>query len=343
MEDFTKYATPFKLGRPVLSGSGKEGEFDSMAVDCPFIFYHQEKFHLLYVGFDGNGYQTALAVSSDLINWQKKGVVLSRNDSGTWDKIGAAGTWIIRHDDINGLPTLKKIDGKYWMIYHSYPEKGYETGPAQMGLAWCEDENLLDWRRLKEPVFSWKGGADWENGGLYKGCIIEYDGTYYLFYNAKNKPGGKKQGGVGHENWVEQTGIATSTDLFEWKRHEGNPVIKVRPGTWESRFCSDPCVMRDGDRWVMFYFGFDGKHAQDGIAVSNDLIRWEKKPEPIIRHGNQGDLDEKHAHKPSVILFGGVLYHFFCACRDYRDGDSALNLGNEFRCLTVATSKPLPA
>jgi len=188
-KDISKYLTPVKLNRPVLTGSGAKGEFDSMAVDCPFVFYHQGKFQMLYAGFDGIGYQTALAESDDLINWKKKGIVLSREDNVGWDRIGAAGTWIIRNDDINALPTLKKIDGRYWMIYHSYPGEGYETGPAEMGLAWSDTEDLLEWHRLSEPVFSWKEGADWEKGGLYKACIIEHDDKYYIFYNAKNDVG----------------------------------------------------------------------------------------------------------------------------------------------------------
>ena len=57
-EDVDKYFTPYKFGRSVLAGSGKSGTFDSMAVDCPFVFYHQNQFHMLYVGFDGVGYQS---------------------------------------------------------------------------------------------------------------------------------------------------------------------------------------------------------------------------------------------------------------------------------------------
>ena len=98
-------------------------------------------------------------------------------------------------------------------------------------------------------------------------------------------------------------------------------------------------MVRDDDRWVMFLFGFDGRHAQDGIAVSRDLLHWDKHPEPILRFGAPGDLDEIHAHKPSVVSHEGVLYHFYSACRKSRDGDPTRKLGDEFRCITVATSR----
>lgn len=104
-----KYLTPYKLGRPVLTGSGQAGTFDALAVDCPFIFYHNGRFHMMYVGFDGTGYQTGLAVSDDLISWRRKGPILKRDDHVGWDRVGAAGTWILKStNSIWDLPTLKK-------------------------------------------------------------------------------------------------------------------------------------------------------------------------------------------------------------------------------------------
>lgn len=332
--DISKYLTPYKLKKPVLTGSGIEGTFDSLAVDCPFVFYHNSKFYMMYIGFDGKGYQTGLAESTDLVNWTKKGAILKREEHAGWDRVGAAGTWIVKNtNDLYGLSTLKKIDNKYWLVYHSYPEAGYEEGAAKIGLAWTDDEELMVWHRLPEPVFSWEDGDDWDKGGLYKACLIEHKGVYYLYYNAKNKTYGP---------WVEQTGIATSADMLHWKRHGNNPVVRVSDG-WDSVFCSDPCVVRDDANWLMFYFGFNYHHAQEGIAVSNDMLHWEKYPNPILHSGTEGELDEIHAHKPSIIYNNGILYHFYCACRKYREGDQSKNLGNEFRCITVATSKPVSA
>ena len=180
-------------------------------------------------------------------------------------------------------------------------------------------------------------GASWEQGGLYKECLILHDDTFYLFYNAKNSA----------NRWVEQTGLATSQDLATWTRYPGNPVLPVPSptqsgtGGWDAAFCSDPCVVAYGGRWAMYYFGYDTQHAQEGIAFSDDLVTWEKHPVPIITVGADGELDSKHAHKPSVIRHEGVLYHFYCACRPAVPGDPAVNLGDEFRCITVATSEPL--
>lgn len=326
-----KYLTPYKYGKPVIAPSGQKGAFDSECVDIPFVFYHQDRFYMMHVGFNGHGYQTALAVSDDLINWESQGVILGAGQAGSWDSVGAAGTWILKEDEFAGLPKLKKYNDRYWMVYHSYPQVGYEAGPAEIGLAWTEDENLLEWHRLDKPVYSWRDGEAWECGGLYKACIIERDGLFHMFYNAKNKD----------RRWIEQTGLATSPDLLHWTRCTKNPVLEVTPGAWDSQFASDPCVMRDEDNWVMYYFGYDLSHAQDGIAFSKDLIHWEKCSEPIVKYGEAGDIDDIHAHKASVINYQDRLYHFYCAARKFQDGDPACNFGTEFRCISVATSHPL--
>ncbi|MCR8631224.1 hypothetical protein [Paenibacillus radicis (ex Xue et al. 2023)] len=324
------YLTPYKLGKPVLVGSGIPGHFDERAVDCPFVFQHNDQFYMMYVGFDDTGYQTALATSNDLLEWEHLGVILRRNEGSGWDSKNIAGTWILKENRLDAPPVLKKWNNKYWLVYHAYPEFGYEEGSAKIGIAWTEDESLLEWNRLPEPILTPEEGADWEKGGLYKECLIESDGSFYLFYNAKNKNKGR---------WIEQTGVAFSTDLMQWQRYEHNPVLKVSPERWDSGFVSDPCILRHNDEWIMYFFGYNYKQAQEGIALSKDLLNWEKYPDPIIYVGEEGSIDSIFAHKPSVITHKGVLYHFYCSCRLYRDGDRTINYGKEFRTISVAASQ----
>lgn len=332
MREIARYLTPGKLGRPVLTGSGEPGAFDERAVDCPFVFWHGGRYCMMHVGFNGTGYQTALAQSDNLLDWSHVGLMLKRGEGSGWDSKNTAGCWILRENDMNGLPKLKKWNNRYWLAYHTYPGDGYEEGPGRIGLAWTEDESLLTWNRLPEPILVPEEGAEWERGGLYKECLLEHEGTFYLFYNAKNIP---PEG----QSWTEQTGLAVSTDLTSWKRHPASPVLRVSPGRWDSRFVSDPCVLRDGDRWVMYFFGYDGKHAQDGIALSDNLVEWDKYAEPILTSGQEGEIDSTHAHKPSVVRHDGALYHFYCACRPYREGDRTRNFGTEFRTISAAVSR----
>ena len=335
VDEIKKYFTPYKYGKPVLQGSGIVGTYNSMAVDCPFVFFHNNRYYMLHVGFDGKGYQTALSTSTDLLHWSDGKVIFPRKQEERWDSVGVAGLWILRENSLKGHSSLKKIDGKYWMVYHSYPKEGYEAGSAQIGLAWTDDEELLKWNRLDEPILSWKDGENWERGGLYKGCLVELHGKYYLFYNAKQRD---------ESPWNEQIGVAFSDDMFHWKRYGQNPIIRNSPGSWDSLFCADPFVVWDNEKWIMYYYGCNGINAEDGIAVSQDLIHWEKVKQPVLKHGNSGEIDCYYAHKPCVIEKDGVLYHFYCGVREGRETDPCQNpatLGEtrEFRCITVACSE----
>ena len=329
---FSAYGITKKLGYAVLDASGS-GTFDGEAVDCPFVFEHNGAVKMLYVGFNGVGYQTGLAYAATPdAAFTSEALLLARGDGEGWDARNASGNWLLCGNDLWKPRTLQKWDGKYWMTYHSYPQDGYEAGPGAIGLAYCENESLREWKRLPQPILRPEEGEDWERGGLYKSCLLRHDGLFYLFYNAKNEP---PEG----EMWREQTGVATSPDLVTWTRHDLNPLLRVGAlGSWDSLFASEPCVFYDSRAgyWVMFYFGFDGNHAQEGVAISSDLLHWEKSLCPIITVDGKGGFDETHAHKPSVYYKDGVLYHYYCACRPIREGDPAFGITPEHRCITVA-------
>ena len=188
------------------------------------------------------------------------------------------------------------------------------------------------------PVFSWRDGNAWDRGGLYKSCVIERDGTFYMFYNAKNVDL-EDDGPVG---WREQTGLATSTDMIHWTRFGETPVLPVAPGAWDSVFASDPWVAWDSreKQWVMFYYGFNGIQAMDGVAVSRDLRHWEKFPAPILTTGAGGYLDGKYAHKPAVAWLDGALYN--CARRAASLRQDLMICGSE-EPKALPVKKELPA
>ena len=297
-------ATPHKVGRLLIAPSLQAGTFDSHGVDCPFPFRHDGRYFMTYVGFDGQGYRTGLASSPDLLEWKKEGLLLDRGPAGSATEFNVALTNILRDNALSGPGELRQIDGRFVASWHAYPTAGYEIGAAVIGLAYSGD--LKHWE-LTEPVLRAEDGAEWERGGLYKSWLMEHAGTFYLFYNAKNLTDGA---------WIEQTGVATSTDLKTWTRHSGNPLLTVgEKGAFDDLFASDPCVFRlDDGRWVMFYFGnsSDG-HAREGAAVSADLLHWSKCDQILVEVGAPGSVDSRHAHKPGIIARDGRLYHFYCA------------------------------
>lgn len=314
--------TPHKYGKLVLSASGEAGAYDSLTVDCPFVFSHDDRFYMTFVAFDGKGYQTGLASSEDLVNWEKEGSILKRDPAVPALRYNVAMNWILRENDLYSPGRLVQVDGSFLGAYHAYPDEGLEQGAAVIGL--CRSKDLLHWE-AGPPVLQPSDGADWERGGLYKPCLLKEKDTYYLFYNAKNHTVG---------DWHEQTGVATSKDLKTWTRFAGSPVIRNgRPGSPDEHFASDPCILHDRAQWAFFYFGLDMKGvARDMVATSPTLLHEATCKRVVVDVGPPGSVDSAYAHKPSVIAYKGDLYHFYCAVS--RIGDKVV------RGISVARSRP---
>lgn len=280
--------------------------------------------YMSFIAFDGQGYNSFVAESNDLVRWTKPRLAMGFGPAGEFDHGGCVvGAYLYESYGVKDPRILKKRGGKYWTLYGCYPRQGgYELRPGYEGAA-CSDDGLT-WRRAKDrPILAVQDDdcGDWENSCIYQPWLLEHGEQFYNFYNAAN-------GGT------EQMGLATSGDLLTWKRHEGNPILRNRPGSYDAKFCSDGKVFRDGDHWVMFYFGVGKGGAHIMAAFSRDLVHWTARAEPLYKAGGHpAGLDKKYAHKISLVHnpANDTYYMHYCA------------VGNKGRGIGLLTSKPLPA
>ncbi|MBN1124121.1 MAG: hypothetical protein JXA82_03875 [Sedimentisphaerales bacterium] len=309
---YEQVKTPYKYG---VILKGQEGR----KLDCPSVFRHGDKWYMTYIIFDGTGYETALAVSEDLLHWKPLGKILPfRKDA--WDAMQAAGYIALQNYQWGGTYTIETYDDKYWMSYLGGALKGYETDPLAIGIAWTTDPSIpVPWNRLKEPVLSrdQPDVRDFERLTQYKSNIIhDKDRTlgypFVMFYNGKPNAG------------YERIGMAVSTDMRTWLRYGVEPVIDNGKG-----ISGDPQITRIGDVWVMFYFGaFWRPKAFDTFACSYDLVHWTKWTGPDLVEPSE-PWDNTYAHKPWIINHEGVIYHFYCA------------VGDQGRVIALATSRKM--
>ncbi|OJV42035.1 MAG: beta-galactosidase [Acidobacteriales bacterium 59-55] len=347
-DEAAPFRTPYKYPKLILKATGRKGDFDERSIDDPIVFHANGAFYMLYIGWDGIGYQTGLASSTDLLHWKRVALVAPRDPASKFTKYNIALSSILRNKHLRSNGEAIKVNGRYLGAWNAYPSAGYEEGAAVIGLAWSDD--LLHWE-LTDPILYPQDGAPWEHGGLYRPDLMLDRGTYYLYYNAKTDMLPQSVGG----GWHEQTGVATSRDLKTWTRYAGNPVLRngsrgsatypasnpihatqpPTPDARDSRFASNPFVVQNGSDFAMFYFGF--RYQQPGracemLALGADPYTFVKVPEILIDTGAPGSIDETYAHKPSVITHEGVLYHFYCAVSG--------KWPNETRGIAVARSKP---
>ena len=293
--------------------------------DVPTVFQLKgdDKWYMTFIGFDGQGYQSFVAESDDLVHWTNMRLAMGFGPERSFDHGGVVlGAYLYEDYDIKGRRTLKKHDGKYWSLYGAYPRQGgYELRPGYEGVATSGDG--MTWRRAKdEPILSvhQPDCGEWEKSCIYQPWLVEHEGTYFNFYNAA-------RGGI------EQMGLALSDDMLTWRRYTNNPVIPNGPkGSFNERFCSDGKVFWDGDHWVVFFFGVGRGGAHIMTAFSRDLYHWTVDPEPLYRSGgNPSGLDKQYAHKISLVWNpkNETFYMFYNA------------VGTHGRGIGLITSKPL--
>lgn len=102
-------------------------------------------------------------------------------------------------------------------------------------------------------------------------AVARRDGQYHFFYIER-----RLQEGTpfypGHEIYF---GHASTADFVHWRVHD--PVMLVRPGTWEEAHVWAPCVLRRGQEYVMAYTGVNRHLSQNiGLATSTDLFQWNR-------------------------------------------------------------------
>ncbi|HVM62643.1 MAG TPA: hypothetical protein VMV72_17410 [Verrucomicrobiae bacterium] len=334
-ETVTKWSAPFRgwhywPDHVIPASPALPGATNIFGTDIPTIFQipGDEKWHMSFVAFDGVGYQSYVAESADLVHWGNYRLAMGYGPTGEFDHGGRViGGFLLGSCDLKSPRALKKRDGKYWSLYGAYPlQGGYELRPGSQGLAVSDDG--LTWRRAENhPVLSTADPdcGEWEKSCIYQPWLVEYGGRLFDFYNAAN---GSR----------EQTGVAFSTDLIHWTRYASNPVVRLRPGGYDSEFASDPKVYRDGDHWTMFYFGVGHGGAHIMIAFSRDLLHWTADPEPLYKAGgNPSGLDKRYAHKVTLAYNPkNDTYYMFYNAVPGKTGDVV-----EGRGIGLITSRPV--
>ncbi len=323
---YDEVKTPFKYGIVLRPGPEE-------LVDCPSVFRYEGKWFMVYVANKAKvGYETLLAESDDLLNWKPLGKILPFRETG-WDAWQADGGMSLVDPVWGGSAAPERYDGKYWISYIGGAEHGYEPDPLSIGLAWTTTPNVAKaWTRLTEnPVLSpsQPDVRDFEKVTLYKSTIIhDRDQTlgapFVMFYNGKQELTGKPGKTPPSHECI---GLAVSKDMVHWTRYGRDPVVDNAPG--KAAISGDPQIVKVGDLWVMFYFGFRWKpNAFDTFAVSRDLVHWTKWNGANLVEPSE-PWDKPFAHKPWLLKHDGVVYHFYCAT------------GKGGRTIALATSKDL--
>ena len=308
---YEKVKTPYKYGLVLVP------EDNSRKVDLRSVFREGNKWFMTYIVYDGRGYETWLAKSNDLLNWETHGRIMSFSDTSQWDSNQKAGDIALQDYNWGGSYKLQQYDSKYWISYYGGNTRGYEAGLLSISIAYTERNPSVvhEWHRLGQPVLS-SNDPDvrwWENNTMFKSHVIwdKEKTTGYPFVMFYNASGDSIESNI-NRRWYERIGMAVSEDMVNWIRYRENPVLDHYSG-----ITGNAVIQKIGDVWVMFYFGaFWEERKEDGafnrFACSYDLVNWtDWKGDDLIKPSEA--YDAKFAHKAYVLNHKGVTYHFYCA------------------------------
>ncbi|RYE49628.1 MAG: hypothetical protein EOP48_20830 [Sphingobacteriales bacterium] len=140
--------------------------------------------------------------------------------------------------------------------------------------------------------------VDWESNDTFNPAATIKDKKIHVLYRAEDKSG------IGIGFRTSRIGLATSRNGIKMKRRP-TPVIYPANDTqkeveWRGG-CEDPRVaMTEDGRYVMLYTQWNNKIPRIGVAISRDLINWQKHGS-IFKNAHGGRFYEMATKSASII------------------------------------------
>lgn len=205
----------------IVTSSGSGGStpaWDNRLASFPGVWKNGDNWYLVYEGAStSSGYpgDIGLATSSDGFNWLKDpcNPIMVHQSTG-WECTNI------------GTPSLWKEDNTWYLFYH-----GYDGSDCQVGVATGTDLHNLT-RHPANPIIPVSSAPNWDCGGIGKRSICKEADYYYMVFEGSTDPP------YDQAQW--SSGVARSTDLFNWTKFQDNPVL---PQT-------DVCFGYDAPEWV---------------------------------------------------------------------------------------------
>jgi beta-fructofuranosidase len=182
-------------------------------------------------------------------------------------------------------------------------------------------KDLIDWEE-KPIVLSPGEPGSLDDMCLFTGCTFENNGKYYMYYTMRcSEDQGRKQ----------RMGLATSGDLYAWKKYENNPVF-VPDSKYYCSFdnpaengivdCRDMIIVKDpdGDGFYGFYAArVPSDEMPEGAVIacaySNDLVHWEQR-KPVFQPDKYTIIEV-----PDIFYLDGKWYLLLLCNNEYGNRD----------------------
>ena len=218
----------------------------------------------------------------DIMNWQKKGLII-KPQKRLW--------WMQTHAFV---PTIYHLEGSIYRIYFSGRDNKNICHIGYAEIDFNKPYEVLEYSL--EPVLTIGDLGCFDDNGVTPSCVIDYEDKIYLYYIGWNKTSKVRMSLV--------TGLAVSNDRGKsFKRYSKAPLLR-RTNSEPYNIVTGPSVLIDNSLWRMWYVSCLGWVNEDlpmynvKYAESNDGINWDRKGQVCIDFKS---LDEHSIARPYVI------------------------------------------
>ncbi len=181
----------------------------------------------------------------------------------------------------------------------------------RIGLAESADGRLWTLANDGEPVLDLGPPGSPDAKGLAHPYVLRVGKRYLMWYAAIDGSQARDLGLTPAHVRIERICLATSDDGIHWTRaNSGRPILDIGDkGTVDSIQTGAMHVLRVGERFMMWYSAYNGRHTL-AVATSPDGIRWTRandgKPIEGLIGGGQGQTG------PSVYHDGLRFFLLYC-------------------------------
>jgi predicted GH43/DUF377 family glycosyl hydrolase len=171
----------------------------------------------------------------------------------------------------------------------------------------------IDASRLSgKPVL--ESGPPWSSTGLFNPAALEYKGKTVLLFRATDA------------RMISRIGYADSADGLHFKVRP-QPVLQPEVPYEQGGGVEDPRLVRIDNTFYLTYTGYNGKDAQLCLAISKDLIHWQRKG--IILPAYQGSWNTKWTKSGAILAqkVKGRWWMYYLGTRTDPDGQDRDYMG----------------
>ncbi len=230
---------------------GENTDFDGMSVFAPSVVYQDGLYWMFYVGRDSEeNTSIGLAKTKTPIYWQKLGQVIKPTNENSFDGYQVGSCSVIYDDGKWKMwyAGQSKVDSR-WRI-------GYATSILSSPTSWTK----MNGGKSQGAVLDIGSRVtDFDRLCVRHPSAVKSGNCYYMCYDTSMRD--KKS---------SKLGIATSQNGMDWEKR--NVILDVgQVGEFDARLVANPCLMKDGLVYKLYYCNHSDVNSGIGLATSGDM------------------------------------------------------------------------